>query len=49
MTSVIERLQLRWKCNIYCAGTLKGDRRLDITEHAAEQSKDGTKAKTETK
>jgi len=27
--------------------TLKGDRRLDGTEHAAEQSKDWPKAKTE--
>jgi len=46
MTLVIERLQLRWKCNIYCTGTMKGDRRLDVTERAAERSKDGTKAKT---
>jgi len=29
--------------------TLKGDRRVDVTEHAAERSKDGTKAKIETK
>ena len=29
--------------------TLKGGRRLDVTEHAAEQSKDGPKAKTDTK
>jgi len=29
--------------------TLKDDRRLDVTEHAAELSKDGPKAKTETK
>jgi len=27
--------------------TLKGDRRLDVTEHAAELSKDGLKAKAE--
>jgi hypothetical protein len=27
--------------------TLKGDRRLGVTEHAAEQSKDVTKAKRE--
>jgi len=37
------------ECNIYCTGTLMGDRRLDVTEHVAERSKDGTKAKTERK
>jgi hypothetical protein len=49
MTPVIERLQVRWKFNFYCAGTLKDDRRLDVTEHVAERSKDETKAKTERK
>jgi len=35
--------------HLFYPRTLKGDRRLDVTEHAAEQSKDGSKAKTETK
>jgi hypothetical protein len=49
MTPVIESIQLRWKCNIYFTRTLKGDRRVDVTERAAEQTKDSPKAKTETK
>jgi hypothetical protein len=35
--------------HLYNPRTLKGDRRLDVTEHAAEQSKDVSKTKTETK
>jgi hypothetical protein len=33
--------------HLFYPHTLKGDRRFDVTEHAAEQSKYGTKAKTE--
>jgi hypothetical protein len=33
--------------HLFYPRTLKGDRRLDVTERAAEQSKDGPKAKTE--
>jgi len=35
--------------HLFYPRTLKGDRRLDVTEHAAEQSKGVSKAKTETK
>jgi len=35
--------------HLFYPRTLKGDWRLDVTEHAAELSKDGPKAKTETK
>jgi len=35
-----------WKASFIL---LKDDRRLDVTEHAAEQNEDGPKAKTETK
>jgi len=34
---------------LFYARTLKGGRRLDVTERAAEQSKDEPKVKTETK
>jgi len=33
--------------HLFSPRTLKGDRRLDVTEHAAELSKDGPKAKAE--
>jgi hypothetical protein len=35
--------------HLFYRRTLQGDRRLDVTQHAAEQSKDVTKGKTETK
>ena len=33
--------------HLFYPHTLKGDRRLDVTEHPAERSEDGPKAKTE--
>jgi len=35
--------------HLFYPRTLKGDRLFDVTEHAAELSKDGPKAKTRTK
>jgi hypothetical protein len=35
--------------HLFYPRTLKGDRRLDVTERAAEQSKDGPEAKRDTK
>jgi len=35
--------------HIFYPRTLKGVRWVDVTEHAAEQNKDGPKSKTETK
>jgi hypothetical protein len=35
--------------HLFYPRTLKGDRRVDVTERAAEQSKDGPEGKAETK
>jgi hypothetical protein len=35
--------------HLFYSRTLKGDWRLDVTEHVAEQSKDAPKGKTENK
>jgi hypothetical protein len=35
--------------HLFYPHTLKGDRRLDVTEHVAERSEDGKEGKTERK